>query len=193
MTPPDEAERCERCDREECCRDLVFNHDDACEPDCEGCACNRDCDAHAMDWRSRCLAAESEVERGRRLSDAAREALRAAMAGQPEETADGKTFERAAACIKRLASASPVLPADVAALLAEWKRLASEVTRGPWFSNGGRFVAANDADGIRRTVADCHNITLANEGDNAVFIAAARTGWTRAVEIIEALLKERAK
>lgn len=53
------AHRCERCDRVECpTLDRAEDH----SPGCQGCLdADRDCAAHAVDWRARAIAAEARI------------------------------------------------------------------------------------------------------------------------------------
>ena len=149
MTPPDEAERCKRCDREECGyqreRVALLADPDRDLDICPSMIADLECRANAINWRARCLRAEQ----------------------------------------------APVLPADVAALLAEWRKLFELVTPGKWtYSRDDYtdFVARNPSDrGLQGVIARTRSVF----SYDAKFIAAARTGWPRAVEIIEALLKER--
>lgn len=55
------GERCPRCDRAECPEFRGARDDDGTDWP------HNDCVAHAVEWRSRCLAAEQERDRTRRL------------------------------------------------------------------------------------------------------------------------------
>lgn len=85
------AERCPRCDRDYCPNFPPVRHDGTeGDRDCPVCVASRDCDAHAVDWRARALAAESE-----------RDALRADLKAWADELEKSRTGQFIAAEVRR--------------------------------------------------------------------------------------------
>lgn len=65
------ADRCPTCDREDCPAACMMRSSPALYTDAQCVAAGRDCRAHAIDWRARCLAAESERDAMREVCEAA--------------------------------------------------------------------------------------------------------------------------